>query len=581
MISFLISSKKIYDVVIIGAGGAGLAACLNSLSRGLKVLVISKVHPLHSHTAAAQGGINAALGEISEDDWRWHMYDTIKGSDWLGDQDAIEILARNAKKAISQLENWGVHFDRNIDGRIEQKIYGGQRTHFGKGEMAKRVCSVADKTGNAILTALYQKAKDSGAEFLDYHYAMDLIMHEGKCSGVFVWDMNSGSLKSIYAKNLIIATGGYTQIYETATSSNLCSGDGNGLVFRAGLPLQDMEFVQFHPTAISEIGVLISEAARSAGGVLINNLGSRFMYDYAKDSLELASRDVVARAISEEIALGRGCGSAGNHVLLDLTHIDKDYIVKHLPGLIENCENFLQIDPATSKIPVAPACHYTMGGIPTDKYCHVVNKDSSIVEGLYAIGEAACISVHGANRLGCNSLLDLIVFAGVVVENLNLDREICCNMDSSLLESVDGKFGDSKFSTVAIKSNLKRIMNKNVGVFRSKEILDIAMAELDSLYHEMQNHKVSSRDLKWNNELLEYLDLENLMISARATIYAALMRRESRGAHYREDFPERNDDEFLYHSLITKCEESLLYSKRDVRFDSSNVGFFPPETRNY
>lgn len=581
MVWSLVTSKKIYDVIIIGAGGAGLAACLNSLNRGLTVLVISKVHPLHSHTAAAQGGINAALGEVSEDDWKWHMYDTIKGSDWLGDQDAIEILVTRAKSAIYQLEKLGVHFDRNKDGKIDQKIYGGQRTHFGKGDMAKRVCSVADKTGNAILTVLHQKAKNSGAEFLEYHYAMDLIMHDGKCSGVFAWDMNSGQLKSLYSKNVIIATGGYTQIYETATSSNLCSGDGNGLAFRAGLPLQDMEFVQFHPTAMSRIGVLISEAARSAGGVLLNSEGHRFMYDYAKDSLELASRDVVARAISQEIALGRGCGADGSHVLLDLTHIDKDYIVKHLPGLIENCEKFLQIDPSITKIPVAPACHYTMGGIATDKYCHVVNSDSSIVEGLYAIGEAASISVHGANRLGCNSLLDLIVFAGVVVENLILDREICCDMDNRLLESFDSKFGDSKFSTSEIKAKLKRIMNKNVGVFRNKEVLDIGIAELDSLYHEMKNHKVLAMDLQWNNELLEYLDLENLMVSARSTIYAASMRRESRGAHYREDFSERNDDEFLYHSLITKSGEFLSYSTRAVRFIASNVGFFPPEPRNY
>lgn len=581
MISSFITCKKTYDVIIIGAGGAGLAACLNSLHKGLDVVVISKVHPLHSHTAAAQGGINAALGEISEDDWRWHMYDTIKGSDWLGDQDAIEILARNAHDAIYQLESLGVHFDRNINGMIEQKIYGGQRTHFGKGEMAKRVCSVGDKTGNAILTSLYKNAKDRGAEFLDYHYAMDLIMHDGKCAGLFVLDIKRGFKKAIYAKNVIIATGGYTQIYQTSTSSNLCTGDGNGLVFRAGLALQDMEFVQFHPTAISGIGVLISEAARAAGGVLQNSLGERFMSNYAHDSLELASRDVVARAISKEIAMGRGCGNDGNYVFLDLTYIDKSYMERNLPGLIENCTNFLQIDPAISKIPVAPACHYTMGGIPTDTDCRVLNNDLSIVEGLYAIGEAACISVHGANRLGCNSLLDLIVFAKVAVDHLNLDRNVYCHMNDSLVANFNAKFGDSRFSTSDLSTKIKSIMNKNVGVFRNKELLDIAMAQLDLVYIDIGNHRISSRDMEWNNELLDYLDLENLIISARATVFGASMRCESRGAHFREDFPSREDDVYLYHSLISNSSGSLCYSKRAVRFTSSDVGFFPPEARNY
>lgn len=589
------NQKKTYDVIIIGAGGAGLAACIHSLSKGLSVLVISKVNPLHSHTAAAQGGINAALGELSEDDWKWHMYDTIKGSDWLGDQDAIEILARNAKDAIYQLEKWGVHFDRTADGLIEQKIYGGQRTNFGKGKMAKRACSVADKTGSAILEALYKKARDDGAEFLDYHYAMDLIFHNNKCEGIFVWDMSMGNLKMLYSKNVIIATGGYTQIYETATSSSLCTGDGNGLAFRAGIPLQDMEFVQFHPTAISGIGVLISEAARAAGGILLNSMGERFMQNYATDSLELASRDVVSRAISREISEGRGCGDFKNHILLDITHIDKEYIQKNLPGLLENCESFLKIDPTTSKIPVAPACHYTMGGIPTNKYCQVVNNDLSIINGLYAIGEAACISVHGANRLGCNSLLDLIVFASIAVENLTKNIEssnIDLKINGELLDRFEGKFMDHKYTasssseiglttTSKIKSRLKNILNKYAGVFRSGELLKQGIIEIENITNEMKNHKVFSRDLKWNNELLEYLDLENLLISARASIFAASIRCESRGAHYREDYPDRNDNDFLYHSLVSKSGDNLSYSKRDVRFIDSDVGFFPPESRNY
>ncbi len=399
-----IVSKLYYDLLIIGAGGAGITAAIEAAKCEINVAVISKVHPLHSHTNAAQGGINASL--CQDDDWRWHMYDTIKGSDWLADQDAVEILCKSAPNAIAMLDSYGVMFDRDHNGNIQQKVYGGQTTHFGAGELAKRVCSVADSTGSAIMQALYQTSIDLGVEYFNYHYAINFV----DTNSILCLDIASGQFVTFAARSIIIATGGCSQIYATSTSSSICTGDGHGLIWHANLPLQDMEFVQFHPTALQS-GVLITEAARALGGRLINNLSERFMSKYAHDRMELACRDIVARAIAQEIAEHRGCGANKDHILLDLTHIAREDLLRHVPGVLETCKQMLDIDPASTPIPIAPAAHYMMGGIPTNIHCQVVDEAERVVPGLYAIGEAACVSVHGANRLGCNSLLDLFTLS--------------------------------------------------------------------------------------------------------------------------------------------------------------------------
>ncbi len=583
-----------YDIVIIGAGGAGLTAALYAKEQGFRTCVLSKVHPLHSHTAAAQGGINASLS----DDWRWHMYDTVKGSDWLGDQDAIEILCKSAAGAISLLEQWGVRFDRDESGKIEQKIYGGQTTNFGKGQLAQRVCSVADQTGDAIMHTLYNRSIDAGITYFNYNYATDLLLEDGKACGVIAIDIEHGKVNIIRAPYTIIATGGYSQVYQTSTSSSICSGDGCGLVYRAGLALQDMEFVQFHPTAIHEIGVLITEAARSAGGKLINSQGQRFMKNYAPHLMELACRDIVARAISTEISQGRGCGALKDHVLLDLTHISKQYMTQHLPTVLENCKQFLKLDPSQSQIPIAPAAHYTMGGIPTNISCQVIDvendEEEKIVGGLYAIGEAACISVHGANRLGCNSLLDLIVFAKVAVDHIVADRRTNNPRITSGIKDLDIKkilnarmsHNNSNSASNAclvkdLKSALKKLMQKHAGLFRNKELLESGIKNLRALKLQFQDINVQNNSLKWNNEFIEYLALENLLIAAEVTTYAALMRQESRGAHYREDFPERSDKQFMYHSIVKRSVNGCHYFKRQVRLNTQMGNFFPPETRKY
>ena len=583
-----------YDIVIIGAGGAGLTAALYAKEQGMSVAVISKVHPLHSHTSAAQGGINAALGTSAPDDWRWHMYDTVKGSDWLGDQDAIELLCKSAPDAIAMLEKWGTHFDRNERGVFEQKIYGGQTMDFGKGGFAKRVCAVADHTGDAIMHALYTRSIEAGVVYFNYNYAIDLLMKNGSSYGVSCLDLENGKINIIRASYVIIATGGYSQIYQTSTSSSICSGDGNGLIFRAGLPLQDMEFVQFHPTAMYKVGVLITEAARALGGKLINGDGQRFMARYAPNLMELACRDVVARAISTEISQGRGCGSNKDHVLLDLTHLSRESMLKHLPTVLENCRQFLGLDPAQVAIPIAPAAHYTMGGIPTNINCQVVDIDKNYTEkavnGLYAIGEAACISVHGANRLGCNSLLDLVVFARVAIDHIVSDfgamailndlelgiknRLDCCLHNDGVAQNI--------FSITELKAELKGFMSKNVGLFRTKELLEIGIQALKEIRLKFEKIRAQDDSLQWNNELIEYLEFENLLISAEVTTHAALMRHESRGAHYREDFPRRDDELFMYHSIVKKnAINGFSYFQRKVRLNTQSVDFFPPENRNY
>jgi succinate dehydrogenase/fumarate reductase flavoprotein subunit len=580
-----------YDLIIIGAGGAGLTSAIYAARDGLKVAVISKVHPMNSHTVAAQGGINAALGNITPDDWRWHAYDTIKAADWLADQDSVELMCSKADDAIKMLDEIGVQFNRTSTGLIDQKIYGGQSTYYGSGQMAYRACYSDDRTGPSILSKLYDKAENSKEiTFFNYNFAIELIMIDEKCCGVVSWDIEQGLLNIIYANHTIIATGGYSQIYETSTSSAICTGDGNGLVVKAGINLQDMEFVQFHPTAINKIGVLITEASRSAGGLLLNKNNQRFMVKYAPKFMELASRDVVARAIASEIASGEGCGEKQDHVLLDLTHLTSDYIKNNLPTVFENCQFFLKIDPSKQPIPIAPAAHYTMGGIPTDKFCQVVKftQQEQVIPGLYAIGEAASISVHGAGRLGCNSLLDLIVFAKLVIENIveNNDIFIKSAKDSDRIDSTENvvnrffsSFNKESGDNAELKQELKLLLQKNVGVFRTENSLMETKKSFDNIKQRYSNSGVADKSLLWNIELQEYLELGNMIISAEATIYSAIWRHESRGAHWRDDYPARDDINFLNHTIYLHNIKRCVY--REVRKSVENTKLFQPTQRSY
>lgn len=571
-----------YDVLIIGGGGSGLAAAIFAHKKNLKAAIISKVHPLKSHTVAAQGGINAALGNIKVDDWRWHAYDTIKASDWLADQDSVEIMCKSASKMIYMLKDLGVEFDLNEDGLIDQKIYGGQSTHFGAGDLAYRACYSKDRTGHSIMHTLYEKATSLGIDFYNYHFVLDLLHMDNTCYGVATWDIENGSIHLLQSKNTIIATGGYSQIFATATSSNICTGDGNGLIARINGSLQDMEFVQFHPTALNKIGILITEAARSAGGILLNSNKEPFMSQYAPKFKDLAARDVVSRAIATEINEGRGVGVNKDHVWLDLTHLSKEEIKQNLPTIFENCQEFINIDPSIDLIPIAPAAHYTMGGIPTDSNCQVIKYNENgetKIESLFAIGEAACISVHGAGRLGCNSLLDLIVFADVVVNNLqNKGRKIDVSIfEKEIINKLQNILDKNPADVELLRDNLKDIMSKNVGVFKSKENLVIALDKINQINQQFLKAGISDKSLQWNVELQHYLELENMITSATATIKSALWRQESRGAHWRNDFPEANE---LYHAHSIFNMNSNIF-KRKVRKILQHVDFYQPHKRNY
>jgi succinate dehydrogenase / fumarate reductase flavoprotein subunit len=568
--------KHIYDVLIIGGGGAGLFSAIMAAEKGLKVAVISKVHPLKSHTVAAQGGINASLGNIKSDDWRWHAYDTIKASAGLADQDSVEFMCQEAPRLIKLLADWGVNFDRTDGGEIDQRVYGGQTTNFGQGQLAYRACFSKDKTGHDIMHVLYEKASNLKIKFYDFVFALDLLMEKGSdiCQGVFCWNIDSGEMFSLLAQNVILATGGHSQIYETTTSAALCTGDGNGLASRVGIGLQDMEFVQFHPTAISEIGVLITEAARSAGGVLLNGNLEAFMYQYDANFKELATRDVVARAIATEILLGHGAGKNKNHVWLDLRHLSSIYIKENLPTVYENCTSFLQIDPSKALIPIAPAAHYTMGGVPTNNDCQVVkvsDQGERIVRGLYAIGEAACISVHGAGRLGCNSLLDLITFAYKTSLHINATKMtssteasfvnaeyIAADLQKKWMSLFDKPAGKVEL----LKENMKALMSRYVGIFRSEDQLKKAWQEIKTIEAQYQQIGIKDKSLKWNIEFQHYSELGNMIISSKATICAALWRCESRGAHWRIDHPNLSED-FAKHSIYHEEPEMII--TRDVR----------------
>jgi succinate dehydrogenase / fumarate reductase flavoprotein subunit len=555
-----------YDVVVVGAGGAGLRAALGVGNSNLKVACISKVFPTRSHTVAAQGGISGALGNMGEDDWRWHMYDTVKGSDWLGDQDAIEFMCKNAAAAIIELEHFGVPFSRTQDGKIYQRAFGGMTKNYGEGGSVQRTCAAADRTGHAILHTLYQQSLKHDVKFFIEYFALDLLMEDGQCYGVVAWNLDDGSIHIFRAHSVIIATGGYGKAYFSATSAHTCTGDGSGMVLRSGLPLQDMEFVQFHPTGIYKAGCLITEGARGEGGYLINNKGEKFMERYAPHVKDLASRDVVSRAIAMEIRAGRGCGPRGDFVYLHIDHISSDIIRSRLPGVVDTARIFAGIDATKQPIPIAPTVHYTMGGIPTNLHTEVRTLQDGkevIVPGLMAIGEGACISVHGANRLGSNSLLDLVVFGKACADKIKSTIKPAQkhkDLQPFVLDNIITRFDRVRSSKGDImvgelRLQMQHVMQDHASVFRIKETLDQGKNLIDSAKANFANIKLQDHSLIWNTDLVEALELDNLLGQAVVTMHSAANRLESRGAHAREDHPERDDAEWLKHTLAW-CDAS-------------------------
>ena len=581
-----------YDVVVLGAGGSGLRAAVGLSEAGLKTACISKVFPTRSHTSAAQGGISAALGNMGEDDWRWHMYDTVKGSDWLGDQDAIEYLCKEAPRAVVELERYGVPFSRTDDGKIYQRPFGGMTKNYGN-ETAQRTCAAADRTGHAILHTLYGQALKHNTEFFIEYFALDLIMKNGECKGIIAWNLTDGTIHRFRSHITIIATGGYGKVYYSATSAHTCTGDGNAMVLRAGLPLQDMEFVQFHPTGIYGVGCLITEGARGEGAFLVNGKGERFMERYAPNAKDLASRDVVSRSMEMEINEGRGAGKDKDYINLHLDHLDKEVLEERLPGITEAAKTFANVDVNKQPIPVVPTVHYNMGGIPTNYKAEVLtlNGSEKTVKGLMAIGEAACVSVHGANRLGSNSLIDLVVFgraaakrAAELIKPGTPHEEVSNSETDKCLDRFDkirNSSGSTKTSELRLK--MQKTMQSKCAVFRTEKNLKEGVDEIRKTYDEMKSISVKDRSLIFNTDLVETLEFDNLIRQAMTTMDSAYHRKESRGAHAREDFSKRDDKNFMKHTLAWQRGKEVKVKYRDVhsRTLTNDVQYFPPQERVY